>query len=198
MPETRKAVAADFSDGLAAYTENVRLDAQPPLRWPHHLSLRIFRLPPSLIPCAEGCHHLKRLLWRFGLGHWWCVTSLPPSDRGSRVALYSVSRRLSSTGLLSLTLSHGQTSTRSPTLPFKPPKVLVQEGGNLLIPHPGFSLYKTLAVAKGMEARGYPLLVRALSLSLCTTAQQNTTQLCITLHSFILSSSLKPTGRSTS
>ena len=53
------------------------------------------------------------------------------------------------------------TRSHAPLRPSSPAAtVLVQPGGNLLVPHPGFSLYKTLAVAKGMEARGYPLRVR--------------------------------------
>lgn len=37
--------------------------------------------------------------------------------------------------------------------------VLADPGANILIPRPGFSLYKTLATSKGIETRSYNLLV---------------------------------------
>ena len=39
--------------------------------------------------------------------------------------------------------------------------VLNQVGGNMLVPEPGFSLYKTLGIAKGLDMRTYGLLVRS-------------------------------------
>jgi tyrosine aminotransferase len=40
--------------------------------------------------------------------------------------------------------------------------VLCNEGDNILLPRPGFSLYQTLADSKGVEVRYYDLLVRGL------------------------------------
>ena len=37
-------------------------------------------------------------------------------------------------------------------------KALASEGENILIPRPGFSLYKTLALSNGIEVKEYPLL----------------------------------------
>lgn len=46
--------------------------------------------------------------------------------------------------------------------------VLCNEGDNILLPRPGFSLYQTLADSKGVEVRYYDLLVSARSISIET------------------------------
>eukprot|EP00051_Salpingoeca_urceolata_P012565 m.155384 g.155384 ORF g.155384 m.155384 type:complete len:264 (+) comp17528_c0_seq2:1751-2542(+) len=62
--------------------------------------------------------------------------------------------------------------------------VLANEGQNILIPRPGFSLYKTLALSKGIEVRSYNLLPDqgwAVDLEhLASLADENTAAIVVT------------------
>lgn len=54
--------------------------------------------------------------------------------------------------------------------------VLCNEGDNILLPRPGFSLYQTLADSKGVEVRYYDLLVSARSISIETDFGEDVTK----------------------
>lgn len=54
--------------------------------------------------------------------------------------------------------------------------VLCNEGDNILLPRPGFSLYQTLADSKGVEVRYYDLLVSARSIFIETDFGEDVTK----------------------
>ena len=49
--------------------------------------------------------------------------------------------------------------------------VLTNRGQNILLPRPGFSLYRTLALSLGIEVRYYNLIVRSPSMCVCPRLQ---------------------------